>query len=370
MIADIMRPPLISIIIPVYNGAALLGRCLEAVAASDYEHYECIVVDDGSTDDSRAVASRFPVRLLELDGGPRGPAYARNRGAGAAGGDILFFIDADVMIAPDTLTRIAATFARYPGIDAVFGSYDDSPAVGSPVSQFKNLFHHFVHQTGSTNAVTFWSGCGAVRRAVFLAMGGFDEGRYPRPSIEDIELGYRMTAAGHQIMLNKEIQVKHLKRWTLHGMVKSDVFDRAIPWTLLIMRDRHLPNDLNLRLSQRVSMALAYGLLLYPALLAILYLLSIPLSPRMIIPWLLIILFIGLLNRDLYTFFIRKRGLAFLFVAFPLHILYYIYSGLAFVGGAALHFLGKQNRRRAVGPENLGPRSRNDVRESHGASRG
>ena len=355
MIPDEVRPPLISIIIPVYNGAALLSRCLEAVAASDYDRYECIVVDDGSTDDSRTVAARFPVLMLELGEGPRGPAYARNRGANVAQGDILFFIDADVMVAPDTLTRIAATFARYPRLAAVFGSYDGSPAVSSPVSQFKNLFHHFVHQTGSPDAVTFWSGCGAVRRAVFLAMGGFDEKRYPRPSIEDIELGYRMTAAGHKIMLNKEIQVKHLKRWTLRGMVKSDVFDRAIPWTLLILRDRHLPNDLNLRLSQRVSMALAYGLLLYPMLLAILYLLSVPPSIWMVVPWLSVILCIGLLNRDLYAFFVRKRGLAFLLVAFPLHILYYIYSGLAFVWGAALHLLGKQNRRRAADSGMWGP---------------
>lgn len=374
MTADEIRPLVISVIIPVYNSAALLSRCLEAVTASDYQQYECIVVDDGSTDNSRATVGRFPVRVLELDGGPRGPAYARNRGAQVAQGEILFFIDADVLIVPDTLSRVAATFARQPRIDAVFGSYDDTPAVDSPVSQFKNLFHHFVHQRGSADAVTFWSGCGAVRREVFLAMGGFDEEQYPRPSIEDIELGYRMTAAGHKIVLNKEIQVKHLKRWTLRGMVKSDVFDRAIPWTLLILQDHRLPNDLNLRLSQRASMVLAYVLLLYPVLLAILSLLSVSLSGWVIGPWLLVILLIGLLNRDLYTFFIGKRGTAFLFVAFPLHILYYVYSGLAFVWGAALYLLGKdkkgQSRRRAADSKNVGPRSRNDVRESHGTFRG
>lgn len=336
------RTLLISVIIPVYNSAAMLTRCLEAVTASEYRHYECIVVDDGSIDDSRIVAARFPVRVIELSGGPRGPAYARNRGANVAQGDVLFFIDADVLITSDTLGKVAATFTQQPSVDAVFGSYDDSPAVGSLVSQYKNLFHHFVHQNSSTKAVTFWSGCGAVRREVFLAMGGFDEERYPRPSIEDIELGYRMSAAGYAIVLNKEIQVKHLKHWTLPGMIRSDVFDRAIPWTMLILRDRHLPNDLNLRFSQRVSMVLAHLLVFYLPLLAVLSLLSIHVSGRAMMLWFVFALFLGWLNRKLYSFLVQKRGITFLAVAFPLHILYYIYSGLAFVWGSALYYGGNE----------------------------
>jgi glycosyltransferase involved in cell wall biosynthesis len=340
------RSLLISVIIPVYNSAAMLNRCLAAVTASVYRHYECIVVDDGSTDDSRDVAARYPARVIELAGGPRGPAYARNRGANVAQGDILFFIDADVLITADTLSKVAASFTRQPSVDAVFGSYDDSPAVGSLVSQYKNLFHHFVHQNSSTKAVTFWSGCGAVRREVFLAMGGFDEERYPRPSIEDIELGYRMSAAGHAIELNKEIQVKHLKRWTLLGMLKSDVYDRAIPWTVLILRDRHLPNDLNLRFSQRVSMVLAYLLVFYLLLLAVLSILSIHVSGWAVALWFVFAVGFGWLNRDLYSFFVQKRGITFLAVAFPLHILYFIYSGVAFVWGSALYY----GRKEKAGP--------------------
>ena len=57
------------------------------------------------------------------------------------------------------------------------------------VSQYRNLLHHFVHQHGHAEASTFWAGCGAIRRAAFDAVGGFDAARFPRPSIEDIELG-------------------------------------------------------------------------------------------------------------------------------------------------------------------------------------
>ena len=263
-----LQSPMISVIIPVYNGTKTLTRCLEAVTSSDYPNYECIVVDDSSTDDSREIAQQFSVRILELSGGPAGPAHARNMGSQAASGEIVFFVDADVVIRDDTVTRVAETFLSHPGIDAMFGSYDDSPEAGDFSSQFKNLYHHFTHQQQGEEAVTFWSGCGAVRRDVFLEAGGFDADRYPRPSIEDIELGYRLSAAGHRIMLNGAIQVKHLKRWTLRGMLMADIFDRAIPWTRLIMQQRELPQTLNLSLPQRASALLLCVLLLHLSLTA------------------------------------------------------------------------------------------------------
>src|SRR5262249_35106625 len=191
---------------------------------------------------------------------PFGPAYARNRGAEKAAGEVLFFVDADVCVRPDTVERVAQTFQNHPDIDAMIGSYDDSPGAQNFMSQYKNLFHHFVHQTSSIQASTFWGGCGAIKKAVFEEMNGFDE-TYGRSSIEDIELGYRLKAANHPILLNKDIQVKHMKRWTLRKVIKSDIFDRGLPWTRLLLQDRRLPNDLNLKISQRVSVVLSYMLL-------------------------------------------------------------------------------------------------------------
>lgn len=259
----------VSVIVPVRNSPAYLGRCLEAILASAHAACESIVVDDASTDDTRAVARRFPIRLIELSGGPYGPGYARNRGAEVARGDVVLFVDADVIITPDTIGRVVETMTGRPQVAAVFGSYDDGPGDQEFLSQYKNLFHHFVHQQANEEAATFWAGCGAVRREVFLALGGFDVQRYPRPCIEDIELGYRLRAAGYQIALNKQIQVKHLKRWTLRGMIRTDVIDRGIPWTLLILQHRALPNDLNLRTSQRASALLVWLLAGYLAWLTV-----------------------------------------------------------------------------------------------------
>jgi GT2 family glycosyltransferase len=257
----ILVSAMISVVVPVHNAPASLERCLRALTDSDYTDFEIIVVDDCSTDDSAAVARRFPLRLVSLKGKPFGPAYARNRGAEAAAGDIVCFVDSDVLVHKDTMRIIAQTFVLHPDYAAVFGSYDQNPGEGDFLSQYKNLVHHFVHQQAKADASTFWSGCGAMRRGVFHEMRGFDAGKYPRPSIEDIDLGCRLTKAGYKIYVNKEVQVTHLKRWTLLGWVKTDVLDRAIPWTRLIMRQGHLPNDLNLTTGQRLCALLVVAIL-------------------------------------------------------------------------------------------------------------
>src|SRR5215831_3669837 len=95
----------ISVIIPVYNSARYLRACLQQLCLSNITDYEYIVVDDGSTDASPEVAREYGATVLHT-GQRRGPAYARNLGAREAKGDILFFIDADVCVYPDTLERV------------------------------------------------------------------------------------------------------------------------------------------------------------------------------------------------------------------------------------------------------------------------
>ncbi len=246
----------VSIIVPVYNGGEDLRRCLAGIRAAETPAAEVIVVDDGSTDGSRRVAGEFGAKVLET-GGRRGPAKARNLGARAATGDLLFFLDADVVPGTDAVSRVTRIFDEDPELAAVIGSYDDEPGERDFLSQYRNLMHCFVHQNARTRATTFWSGCGAVRREIFLEHSGFDES-YARPAIEDIELGYRMHQAGRKMLLDKGLRVKHLKRWTFWNLLKTDILDRGIPWTELILRDGNMPNDLNLQVSQRISVALAF----------------------------------------------------------------------------------------------------------------
>ena len=151
----------------------------------------------------------------------------RNRGAELARGEILFFVDADVVLACGALRRLAKTFSEQPALAAVFGSYDATPPATGLVSQYRNLLHHFVHQTGNPDASTFWAGCGAIRQKAFERVGGFDARLFPRPSIEDIELGARLARLGHRVRLEKRLRATHLKRWTLGRVLLADVRDRA-----------------------------------------------------------------------------------------------------------------------------------------------
>jgi glycosyltransferase involved in cell wall biosynthesis len=251
-----METPSISVVIPAYNAARTLELCLKSLRASERQPLECIVVDDGSTDATAEVVRRYGAKLIST-GGRQGPAKARNRGAREAAGEVVFFVDADICLHPNTLSRVAGGFAAEPEIDAIIGSYDDSPEQQDVLSMYRNLMHRYVHQHSREEASTFWSGCGAIRRSVFLQHGGFDES-YGRPAIEDIELGYRLSAAGHRIRLDRGLEVKHLKRWTFVNLVRTDIFDRGMPWTELILRDGNMPNDLNIQLSQRLSVALAF----------------------------------------------------------------------------------------------------------------
>jgi glycosyltransferase involved in cell wall biosynthesis len=247
----------LSVIVPVYNGGALLHRCLDGLLASTRVADEVIVIDDGSTDNSAAVAHAFHARgvnVVSVRDGPRGPAYARNRGVARSSGEILVFVDADVVVHTDTLARIEAILTADCAVQALFGSYDDRPTAPEFASRFKNLFHHYVHQHGNQDATTFWAGCGAIRRGAFLAVGGFAE-IYRRPSVEDIELGMRLYKAHIPIRLCPEIQVTHLKRWTLARLWATDVIARAIPWTHVILSERCLAADLNLNWRSRISAA-------------------------------------------------------------------------------------------------------------------
>lgn len=314
--------PDITVILPVYNGAAFLARCLASLTACAYRSFDCIVVNDGSTDGSGAIARKFPVRVLDLAGGPFGPAYARNRGAEVARGEILFFVDADIVLAPGALQLVAEVFQEQREIAAVFGSYDARPAARGLVSQYRNLLHHFVHQNGDAEASTFWAGCGAIRRSVFEKIGGFDEKRFRRPSIEDIELGYRLRESGYRILLDKRIQGTHLKQWNLSSLVRTDIACRAMPWSRLILESKKLPNDLNLKLGQRVSFVLVATACLFLAV-AVVRLEFIAVSAAALLE-------VVVINRRLYGFFIRQRGIFFAAACIPLHLLYYLYSGLSY----------------------------------------
>ena len=319
------RRPLLSVVIPVHNGGPDFERCLLRLRDSDQSEFELVVVDDASTDNSAALAEEFGATVVR-NATVSGPAAARNTGANMASAPLVFFLDADVAVPRDALSRTLSRFRSDPSLTALFGSYDDQPTAPGLVSQFRNLLHHYVHQQGefvddARPARTFWTGCGAIRRQAFLDFGGFDPKLYRRPAIEDIELGYRLTRSGCRIVLARDVLATHMKRWTLAGVIRTDIFQRGVPWMLLMKRMHTRESDLNVKPGQKLSVAAA-------GLLAI-TLAAAPFAPAMLAVAIACLGLIVGINFPFYRFLARHRGWGFALSAIPLHYAYFCCCGLS-----------------------------------------
>jgi hypothetical protein len=299
------------------------------------DRWELIVVDDASSDETAEMAARYADSIVRLPGRPRGPAYARNRGVEVARGDVVVFFDADVVVHPDTLRRFAEVLDADPGIGAVFGAYDTNPAAPGLISQYRNLVHHYVHARNAGDVETFWAGAGAVRRELFASVGMFDEWHFARPQIEDIEFGSRLRKTGARIVLRPDIQATHLKRWTLSGVMRTDVMDRGIPWARLLAHRGAVmaTGTLNLRWTEKLNTALAW-LAVLSALLAL-----VLRRPILLVAALSCVAIILALNLPLWRFFARVRGPVFAVRAMPPHLLYYLLNGVSFGAGLFLQHL-------------------------------
>ncbi len=326
----------ISVIMPAFNAARLLPRVLKPLVSMLDEGRvdEVIVVDDRSTDDTADSARDLGARVLvtPVNGGP---GAARNLAAEVAVGDVLWFVDSDVVAWPDGPERIRKAMSE-PNVGAVFGSYDSTPDGQSWFSQYKNLMHRYHHQQGLRDARTFWAGCGAVRKDVFRRIGGFDVETYRVPSIEDIELGYRITGAGYRIILDPEFQGKHLKQWTMRNAIETDIFKRALPWSRLMISREGIINDLNAGLGERVRAGLA-GLLLLSVAATLVWPAKWPLTALMTVA-------VFAANWRFVRFLARNRGAGTAVAATLYHQLYYVYSAATFLWCLfEYHVLGKRN---------------------------
>ena len=322
----------ITVIIPVYNSASLLSETLRALSEGSRQPDELLVIDDGSTDDSAAVAAQMGARVLAMPQNA-GPSACRNFAALQTSGSLLIFLDADTQVHADTLAQLESRLEKNPELSAVIGAYDDAPSDPGWISQYRNLSHCYVHRSSRPRALTFWSGCGAIRRVAFFDAGGFDE-RFHRPSVEDIELGYRMVGQGKQILLDPNITVKHAKRWTLRNSIVTDIRDRGIPWMTLLLERHQIPDDLNVSTKNRISSGL------------VALSLACCIAARISTWWLaaaVALTFIALsLHVGLFRFIVAHKGLAFLPRACALFVLVELSNLVSVVGGLLAWFGGSR----------------------------
>jgi len=252
------KAPRISVVMPVYNAERLLGECLAALESSTFRDYEILVVDDTSTDGSREIAAAYGCRVIP-SGGRLGPAGARNKGVEQARGDIIFFIDSDVVVRPDTMTKLMAAFDRDPGLAGAI-------AVQSPTMRFRNLcsvyknlwmYYTYVRRAGQ-DVPLFYTTAAGIRRQAFVDSGGFDL-NYTNPNVEDTDYGQKLASQGFRVQVLPDLEVEHVKGYDLAGLLRVD-FLRSMSLARLKLRksaDGIGTNDTSVPTGYIVSVPLA-----------------------------------------------------------------------------------------------------------------
>jgi GT2 family glycosyltransferase len=226
--------PLLSVVMPVYNAESTLAECLSRVYQSTFEDFEFVLVDDGSTDQTRAIANNFPVRIVPTNGRV-GPAAARNLGARVAEGEYVFFIDSDVMLRSDTLERLVVRF-REGDVDGLLGVQAVDMRFRDLVSQYKNLWMRWTYLRQQGNVPLFYTSAAGIHRETFLRAGGFDQG-YTTPNVEDTAFGQKLAKLGIRVQVLPDLEYEHVKRYSLGGLLRTD-FMRAVSLTRLKLRNR------------------------------------------------------------------------------------------------------------------------------------
>ena len=227
----------ISVIIPVHNGGATIGRCLEAVFASRYTRFEVIVVDDRSTDNSLEIIGRYPCRLVRLED-HAGASAARNAGARQSTGEYLFFIDADCVLLVDTLSRVNSALAGA-GTAVVGGTYTPLPFDSGFFSAFQSVFIHY-SETKRMPPDYIATHALAVQADIFRRTGGFTEEFLP--ILEDVEFSHRLRNQGVQLIMDPGIQVRHIFNFTLARSLRN-AFRKSRYWTVYSLGAGDLLSD-------------------------------------------------------------------------------------------------------------------------------
>jgi GT2 family glycosyltransferase len=227
----------ISVIIPNHNGGDTIEKCLGAVFSSRYQPFEVIVVDDASSDNSVELISRFPCRLIRLEK-RTGASGARNTGARASAGEVLFFIDADCVMAENTLSLVHNAVVDQKDV-VVGGSYTPIPYDSNFFSIFQSIFINYF-ELKRTEPDYIASHAMALEKSVFESSGGFHE-RF-LPIIEDVELSHRLRRSGHRLQMAPDILVRHIFNFTFWKSLRN-AYRKSRYWIMYSLENRDVFTD-------------------------------------------------------------------------------------------------------------------------------
>ena len=313
-----MKDTLVSLIIPVYNREKTIGETLDSVSSMNYKKYEIITVDGGSTDRTVSKIREFTkknknIKLYVEKGSSKGGA--RNLGAEKAKGEILIFVDSDVIIPKDAIPLILNSFKKERDTVAVVGLFSSDCRPQNFVSIYKNLHMHHTLVKLPKYIDTVVGALFAIKKNVFIKSGGFNK---KLAYVEDIEFGQRLSKMGYKIHLNKKLEVMHLKRFSFRNLLKND-FEGAVHWIWLLLKDfntkkvikqkRFTDKTINFILNVPVSYLLLLSLIL-----------SVMLPVFGIISAILFILFL-FLDLGFLKLVQKKKGIKFSLFSIPIRFI-------------------------------------------------
>ncbi len=210
----------ISIVIPVYNASLTLKECLDAIFVSSFKDFEVIVVSDNSTDNSVQIAKQYQCKIIELTKN-QGPAFARNSGAQIAKGDILLFIDSDVIIGKRAVIEVANKFSNKE-VNVIQGIYSHEPTYKNLATQYQQSFYcYYSWHTNIKYTSSLITNCFAIRRNIFNEVKGFNTNIKGATS-EDEEFGYVLLDKGYKILILRELDGEHRVNYNLKKIIKRN----------------------------------------------------------------------------------------------------------------------------------------------------
>ncbi|MDH4028559.1 MAG: glycosyltransferase [Nitrospirota bacterium] len=329
------RKKYISIVIPNYNKAATVGKCLEAAFASEYKDFEVIVVDDHSDDNSLEIINRYPCRVIALEG-RCGTSKARNTGALGSRGDIIFFTDSDCLLQKDTLSIINSA-ASSSGPDVVIGgTYTRKPYDSGFFNMFQSVFVNY-SETKKINAPDYIAAHAMVIDArKFLESGGFPE--IFLPIIEDVEFTHRLKRSGCRLVMEPRIQVRHIFGFTLRRSLVN-AFRKTAYWAMYSLKNRDVFTDSG---SASVELKTNVAAFVMSAVLAALW--AFTGRPELFYPLSAVMLLNVFINRRFLKAFYETGGIVFALLASLYYtLLYPLPVGLGSLAGTVRYLFGKDS---------------------------
>lgn len=323
----------ISVVIPNFNNASNIGKCLEAVFSSRYRNFEVIVVDDCSDDNSIEVIKGFPCRLIQLNA-HSGTSKARNTGASNSRGDIIFFIDSDCLLKEDTLSIINRTIASVGKDVIVGGTYSAIPCDRGFFNQFQAVFVNYFETRMSDKPDYIAAHAMVISREAFLKSGGFPE-RF-MPIIEDVEFSHRLKKQGYSLIINPEIEVRHIFNFNLYRSAKNAI-RKTMYWSMYSLKNRDAFKDSGTASTElKVSVTSIF-------LSVILFLCWLFIGKLYFLYLILILLLLNIsINSGLFREFYKTGGLNFLFTASLYYISLYSFSvGIGSTMGVMKYLLNR-----------------------------